>query len=337
MVRILYSISENEIGINVSQVSIMQNDSFNKEDLATDLIRDLIKEKRAERRWKNIRFFLGFLVVVFIIFSMVAPNRQSLMVHEEGSGYVALIRLDGIIGPGQDFSSEQVVPLLHEAFSDQHAKGIVLDINSGGGTPVQASIIHDAIVELKKKYHKKVVVVGEDLLASGAYYVAVAADKIYVNPNTLTGSIGVIVKGFGFTDLIKKIGVERRVFTAGVNKDRLDPFLPVNKDDIEKYKQVIKEVHDNFVGVVLEGRQGKLHADRSLLFSGDFWSGPSALKLGLVDALGGLSEVLHTEFHAEHYKDYTLSQPLLRLLAGQMGTTLSAVLGIEQKGIWEKI
>src|SRR6185437_9760433 len=112
-------------------------------------------------------------------------------------GYVALIRLDGMIGPGEDFSSETVLPLLQEAFSDKQAKGVILDINSGGGTPVQASIIHDAILELKKKHHKKIVVVGEDLLASGAYFVAVAADKIYVNPNSVTGSIGVIMKGFG--------------------------------------------------------------------------------------------------------------------------------------------
>ena len=181
------------------------------------------------------------------------------------------------------------------------------------------------------------IIVGEDLLASGAYYVAVAGDKIYVNPNTITGSIGVIMRGFGFPDLIKKVGVERRVFTAGVNKDRLDPFLPQNQEDVVKIQQVIGEVHGNFQQVVLAGRQGKLHGDANVLFSGDFWSGPTALKLGLVDELGNLSDVLNTEFKASRYKDYSRSQSVIKALLGQVSMSLNTALSGGQVGVLEKI
>lgn len=181
----------------------MQN-TQNETNLNTDVIRELIAERRSEKRWKNFRFIVGMLFIAFLIgiaFTQPAPE-----IYGTGDkDYVAFIRLDGTIEPGQNFSAESVIPLLKNAFADTDAKGVVLDINSGGGTPVQASIIHDAIIDFKKKYNKKVVVIGEDMLASGAYYVAVAGDKIYVNPNTITGSIGVIMKGFGFPDLIKKL------------------------------------------------------------------------------------------------------------------------------------
>jgi protease-4 len=250
---------------------------------------------------------------------------------------VSLIRLEGMIGPGEDFSAETVLPILKDAFSDTNAKGVVLDINSGGGTPVQASIIHDAIMDMKKRYHKPVVVVGEDVLASGAYFVAVAADKIYVNPNTITGSIGVIMKGFGFTDIIKKIGVERRVYTSGINKDRLDPFLPQNAQDVEKVKKVIGEVHDNFNQVVLEGRKGRLHGSPDELFTGDFWSGTSALRLGLVDGLGNLSDVLHNEFKVSQYKDYSDTGSVLKSMVGKLGTSIDQVLNDSEVRVFTKL
>jgi protease-4 len=164
------------------------------------------------------------------------------------------------------------------------------------------------------------------LLASGAYFVAVAADKIYVNPNSVTGSIGVIMKGFGFPELIKKVGVERRVFASGVDKDRLDPFLVEKPEDVEKIKQVISEIHDNFNEVVMKGRAGKLNGSPEELFSGDFWAGTSALKLGLIDQLGNLSDAMHDEFHVSRYKDYTSSGSLLKSLASQLGASFSMAL-----------
>lgn len=303
----------------------MQNDT-SSQDITSLLVRDFIKEKRSDRFWKNIRFFIGLLLIIGIVCLLFWPSGPNGVSEGEGKDYVALVRLAGVIAPGEDFSAETVVPLLNDAFADTTAKGVVIDINSGGGTPVQASIIHDTILQLKKKYHKKVIVVGEDMLASGAYFVAVAADKIYTNPNTITGSIGVIMKGFGFPELIKKIGIERRVYTSGVNKDRLDPFLPQTPEDIEKIQHVIGEVHANFKEVVLKGRGNKLHADEKELFSGDFWSGTTALKMGLIDALGNLNDVMQAEFNVSRYKDYSESPSVLKLLAGQLGTSFNLIL-----------
>lgn len=313
-------------------------DKFEQQPISTDLVRELLKEKRSEKRWKNIRFFAGFLIIALICAAIFFSNEfVTLGGPAESKGYVAFIKLDGMIEPGQEFSAEEVLPHLRDAFSDSQAKGVVLDINSGGGTPVQAAIIHDAIMDMKKKYHKKVVVVGEDMMASGAYFVAVAADKIYVNPNSITGSIGVIMKGFGFPDLIKKVGVERRVYTSGANKDRLDPFLPQTPEDIAKIKTVIGEIHDNFNQVVIQGRQGKLHGDPAELFSGDFWSGQTALKLGLVDGLGNLTDVLQSEFNVNRYRDYSSSKGLLKSAMGQMGASLNMALSNDHVGVFEKL
>ncbi len=299
---------------------------LNNNDITSHLVLDLLKEKRADRRWKNIRslaWLALFVIVIFKIFSMVGGKSITGAVKKDN--YVSLVRLDGMIAPGRAFSAEEVVPILRSAFADKNAAGVIIDINSPGGTPVQAAIIHDAILAYKKKFKKKVVVVGEDLLTSGAYYVAVSADQIYVNPNTLTGSIGVIMKGFGFVDFIKKIGVERRVFVDGDQKDRLDPFLPQTADDLKKVHQVMGEVHQNFENAVLEGRKGKLHADPATLFTGDFWSGQAALKLGLVDGLGNLMDVSEKEFKTTRFKQYGESNSLIKMLTGQLSSAFDAM------------
>lgn len=295
-------------------------------DVSEELVKDLLKEKKSDRRWRNIRFFLWFLLFAYTIFTILHWfGRSSVATSSTHGKYVSVLYLDGMIAPGREFSARELVPMLRDAFADKNSLGIMIDINSPGGTPVQASIIHDSIVALKNKYHKKVVIVGEDLLTSGAYYVAVAADKIYVNPNTLTGSIGVIMKGFGFVDLMKKIGVERRVYTAGDNKDRLDPFLPQSPDDVKKVSQVMGEVHRNFVQAVMEGRKGKLHADPAVLFSGDFWSGQSAQTLGLVDNLGNLMEAMEREFGTTtNYRELGGTN-FFKFLGAQLSSTFDGI------------
>lgn len=293
-------------------------------DVHSTLIQDLLKEKRRERWWRNIRFIAWFALIAFIFFQIFSFANKKIGTGKNDN-YVALVRLNGMIAPGRDFSAETTVPLLREAFADKNAKGVILDINSPGGTPVQAAIIHDAILAYKKKYHKRVIVVGEDLLTSGAYFVSVAADKIYVNPNTLTGSIGVIMKGFGFVDLMKKVGVERRVYAAGANKDRLDPFLPQNPEDLQKVQSVINEVHHNFEQAVLDGRKGKIKGNPSDLFTGDFWSGQTAMNLGLVDGLGNLMDVSDKEFHTTEYKVFGDSSNFLRMIGGQLGSAFDSM------------
>jgi protease IV len=320
-------------------MSDIRNSKLNNNDLSADLVRDLIKERRRDRRWRNIRFFLGIILFGLVVLGIFSINTPTLSAGEPGAGdsYIALLRLDGMIAPGQGFSVEEVVPQLKLAFADKDAQGVILDINSGGGTPVQASIIHDEIVKLKHKYHKRVIVVGEDMLASGAYFVAVSADKIYVNPNTVTGSIGVIMEGFGFPDLIKKIGVDRRAYASGDHKDRLDPFLPAAPDDITKVHGVLDEVHANFTDVVKAGRQGKLQGDPQELFSGDFWTGQTALKLGLVDGLGDLWDVMQTEFQVSRYKDYSASGGFLKSLANQLGSFFDLPLKSERGKVLAQI
>jgi protease-4 len=301
----------------------MQENDVN--DTGSHLARELLKEKRSERRWRNFRFLAWFALICFVLFKLFSANTPTSTLMN-GQKYVALIRLDGMIAPGRGFSGETVIPLLHDAFADKHAAGVIIDINSPGGTPVQAAMIHDAIIAYKKKYNKKVIVVGEDMLTSGAYYVAVAADKIYVNPNTLTGSIGVIIKGFGFVDLMSKLGIERRVYTSGADKDRLDPFLPQSEADMIKIREVMGEVQANFAQAVTQGRQGKLHGTPEELFTGDFWSGQTALKLGLVDGLGNLLDVVQKEFNTTEMKEYGGAPAIFKMLGGGLSSSLDTLL-----------
>jgi protease-4 len=296
---------------------------MNVNDISSHLATEFLKEKRSDRRWRNIRFAAVFLLIAFIAFKVFTPSSSSLA--SSGKKYAALIRLDGMIAPGREVSAENMLPLLRKAFADKRASGVVIDINSPGGTPVQAAIIHDAILYYKKKYKKKVIVVGEDMLTSGAYYVAVAADKIYVNPNTLTGSIGVIVKGFGFVDLMKKLGVERRVYVSGNDKDRLDPFLPQTDGDMKKIRNVMGEVQANFAMAVTQGRKGKLHGTPEELFTGDFWSGQTALKLGLVDGLGNLMDAAQAEFQTTEFREFGGTPAFIKLLSGQLSSSVDTM------------
>lgn len=282
----------------------------------------LLKETKASRRWKNIRFFGWILLSLLYAFLIFGPKNYKFDIKHVNKPYVSLVRLSGTIMPETDFSAVKVIPLLQKAFSDTDAKGVVIDINSPGGTPVQASIIHDKIEQLKQKYKKKVVIVGEDVMASGAYLIATSGDKIYVNKDTLTGSIGVIMSGFGFTDAMQKVGVTRRVYTAGDNKDRLDPFQPVNPVDIAKVNQVLAIAHQNFIDDVLQGRQGKLHGDPKELFSGDFWTGQQAVQLGLADGTGNLWDILQNEFGVQHYKQYKAAPNLWKILSGDAQSIL---------------
>lgn len=281
--------------------------------LEKELVNSLLSDRRRERVWRNIRFVV-YACILLGYLSLFLPKLNVAGDLKKEKPYVSLVRLNGEIDPTGDFSARKVIPQLTAAFMDKRAKGVILLINSPGGSPVQASIIHDKIEQLKTKYHKTVIVMGEDLLASGAYLISTAADKIYVNDDTVTGSIGVIMDGFGFSDLMHKIGIDRRVFTAGDNKDRMDPFLPMNPADKAKLKIVLDDVHQNFIDDVEAGRKGKLNGDPKELFSGDFWTGQEAVKLGLVDGTGNLWDVAKKEFNVQRYKDYSRQPGLLEIL-----------------------
>lgn len=282
-----------------------------------------LKDHRRDRRWRNIRFFITCFILFLFFTAVFFPSAFNFGASISKEPYVSLVRLSGTIESGKPFSAEQTIPMLVSAFDDENAKAVVLLINSGGGSAVQASIIYDRLVSLKTEHpDKPLLVVAEDYLASGAYLVALAADEIYVNPNTITGSIGVISKGFGFSEVMQKIGVQRRIFTAGSNKDRLDPFEPLTQEDTLKLKSVLDEVHDYFSGLVKIARANKLNGDPEVLFSGDFWTGAKAVELGLVDGTGNLADILKDKFDVERYRDYSVSESFVHEIARSIGVEL---------------
>ena len=213
---------------------------------------------------------------------------------------VAHIKLNGVIGnvgrfkQGLDFSGQEEI--IEKAFSLKKAKAVAITINSPGGSPVQSHLIYSFIREQAKKNKMKVFVFAEDVAASGGYLIACAGDEIYANSSSIIGSIGVIYSSFGFTELIKKIGVERRVHTAGKNKSSLDPFQDEKKEDIERLKNIQLDLHKDFIEVVEESRGSKLKKDQIELFSGEFWSGSKAKELGLVDGIGNVNQILKEKF-----------------------------------------
>lgn len=265
--------------------------------------------QKKELRWKNIRTaawltFGALSIGVYILISMLFYSS----VHDgpPSEDYVSLLRIDGAIASDQKVSAQRINPALVRAFRDRKSKGVVLLMNSPGGSPVQASLIRDRLMELRKEFpDKKVVTVAEDALASGAYMIATGTQEIYVNRSTIAGSIGVIMSGFGFDGILGRFGIERRIYTSGENKSRLDSFKPVSKEDVGKIRGVLADVHRHFIDAVLEARGSRLRGDRKLLFSGDFWTGERAVELGLADGMSDLPTVLRTVFNVEHTRDYT--------------------------------
>ena len=291
--------------------------------LENKIIESLLADRRLERRWRNIRFSSFMFILLLFVILIFSSSTSAFEVRRTKGTYVSLVRMDGLIMSNTAFSILHIIPELSKAFADKNAKGVVLLINSPGGSPVQASIIRDKIIELKKQYHKKVVAIGEDRLASAAYLVSTGADKIYVNNDTLTGSIGVFMSSFGFVDTLKKIGMTRRLLVAGDHKDRLDPFQPIKLEDIKKINKVLAEVHQNFIRQVIEERGNRLHGDRQEIFSGDFWTGTKATELGIVDGTANLWTVLEQEFRVKDYKDYTTRPSFLQSLFDTTATELT--------------
>ena len=212
---------------------------------------------------------------------------------------IPVVRLQGVIAsdprPGR-LNIAGVAPLLQRAFSYKHAPVVAIIVNSPGGSPVQSRLISKRIRDLADEHGKKVIVFVEDAAASGGYFIAVAGDEIIADPSSIVGSIGVIFSGFGFVEAIKKLGVERRVHTAGKNKSTLDPFLPEKKADVDRIKALELDVHDVFIDWVKQRRSGKLTATDDELFAGEFWSGRRGLELGLVDGIGDLRATLRERY-----------------------------------------
>jgi len=255
---------------------------------------------------------------------------------------VAHIKLNGVIGnvgrfkQGLDFSGQEEI--IEKAFSLKKAKAVAITINSPGGSPVQSHLIYSFIREQAKKNKMKVFVFAEDVAASGGYLIACAGDEIYANSSSIIGSIGVIYSSFGFTELIKKIGVERRVHTAGKNKSSLDPFQDEKKEDIERLKNIQLDLHKDFIDVVEESRGSKLKKDQIELFSGEFWSGSKAKELGLVDGIGNANQILKEKFGEEVViKKFEKSKGWLSKKLSSSTNQMDQFANIlEERSIWQR-
>jgi protease-4 len=261
-----------------------------------------LQEQKRARNW-SIFFktltFLYLFALLFFALEWIGPSSNSLGSH------TALIDIDGVIGAGESVNADSTVSSLRAAYEDKHTKGIILRINSPGGSPVQAGIINDEIHRLRKLNPKiPVYAVIEDICASGGYYIAVAADKIYVDKASIVGSIGVLMDGFGFTGTMQKLGVERRLMTAGANKGFMDPFSPINPAHTAHAQAMLNEIHQQFIAVVREGR-GKRLKETSEMFSGLFWSGEKAIGMGLADAFGNSDYVAREVIKEENVVDFT--------------------------------
>ena len=228
--------------------------------------------------------------------------------------------------------------IIKKAFSIKKAPAVAISINSPGGSPVQSHLIHDFIRSQAKKNKKKVIIFAEDVAASGGYLIACAGDEIYANQSSIIGSIGVIYSSFGFKELIEKIGIQRRVYTAGKNKSTLDPFLEEKKEDIERLKNIQLDLHKNFIEVVENSRSTKLKKDNGIeLFSGEFWSGKKALELGLIDGIGNSNEVLREKYGDDIIiKNFEKSKGWLARKLSSESQVEMLINSIEEKSIWQK-
>jgi protease-4 len=288
------------------------------------LAREALDEQRRARRWKMIRFFI--LLAVFLLVFVMQPSGWS--PKSASSSYTALIELDGVISADSLASADNIVAGLRTAFENKATAGIILRANSPGGSPVQSRYIYDEIKRLRGKYPDKPLyaVIG-DTCASGCYYVVSAADKIYANPSSLVGSIGVIMSSFGLMDAAKKLGVERRLFTAGENKGFLDPFSPIKPEERRHLQSMLDRIHKQFIQAVRDGR-GKALKETKETFSGLFWTGDQAREMGLVDDFGSASFVAREVIKAEDIVDFTFHENVVDRFARRFGATMGETMGL---------
>ncbi|HUN69402.1 MAG TPA: S49 family peptidase [Burkholderiales bacterium] len=292
------------------------NDGQWERGLIEKLATEALKEQKRARRWGIFWKLLTFTYITVVL--VMAVDWKEAGDFKDGK-HTALVDIKGIIAPGSDASAEKVALALQAAFKDKGTQGVVLRINSPGGSPVQAQSIFDEMRRLRAKYPAiPLYVVVEDLCASGGYYVAAAADKIYVAKGSIVGSIGVRMDGFGVVGLMEKLGVESRLITAGKNKALLDPFQPLQEAHKQIALELIDEIHAQFIAAVREGR-GKRLKETPDMFSGLIWTGTRSVELGLADGFGGLDYVAREVIKAEDVVDYTQKENLAEKVARRFG------------------
>lgn len=293
-----------------------------------------LSEQKARRRWGIFFKLVGFAYLMAVLVAVMdwAPGGEP----KSDQRHTALINVFGTIEARGETSADKINAALQSAFEDKNTAGVVLRINSPGGSPVQSGIVFDEMRRLKAKHPDiPLYAVVEDLCASGGYYVAAGADKIYVNKASIVGSIGVLMNGFGFTGAMEKLGVERRLMTAGDNKGFLDPFSPVNPAQKAHVEAMLGDIHQQFIEVVRQGR-GKRLQETPEMFSGLVWTGEQSIKLGLADELGTVDSVARDVIKAEKLVDYSVKENIAERFAKRLGADAASGFGrglVESLGV----
>ena len=300
-----------------------QDNNWEKQTIEKIAMESLIQQK-SSRRWSVFFKLVSLIYLGWVLFFVLTSSNNSTIATGD---FTALITLNGEIGIDSEVSAINVKSSLKEAYENPGTKALILAINSPGGSPVQSGIINDEITRYKSLHPQiPVYAVIEDICASGGYYIAVAADKIFVDKASIVGSIGVLMNGFGFDKAIKNLGVERRLITSGENKAILDPFLPIKPKQREFMQDLLKEVHNQFIEAVKKGRGNKL-ALNSDIFSGLFWSGESAIKLGLADGYGDMDLVAREIIGHEKIIDFTTQNNFADRFAKKLGASIGSSMG----------
>jgi protease-4 len=284
----------------------------------SELVHANLKEQQSARRWKMGLRLAWLLFWVVVLWQVLSHNQTTASIT---TPHTALVNIKGEIADGTDASAENIVAAMRAALEDTGSQALVLLINSPGGSPVQAGIINDEIARLKALHQKPIYAVVEESCASAAYYIAAATDKIYVNKASIVGSIGVLMDGFGFTGLMNKLGVERRLMTAGENKGFLDPFSPQTDAQRKHAQSMLNHIHSQFISVVKKGRGDRLK-ETPEMFSGLFWTGQQAVELGLADELASLDQVARDVVKAEEVVDYSRRDNVAERLVKRFGAAM---------------
>ncbi|MDH5444655.1 MAG: S49 family peptidase [Gammaproteobacteria bacterium] len=293
-----------------------------QQDVINRLAFAALNEQRRTRRWSIFFKSLLFAYLLLILLMMYLPGGVDKTSLKTGR-HSALVEINGVIANDTEANADTIITGLRSAFKDKHSAGVIIRINSPGGSPVQAGYINDEIKRLRDIYpQKKVYAVVTDVCASGGYYIAVAADEIFADKASMIGSIGVVTNGFGFVEAMKKLGVERRMYTSGQSKGFLDPFSPQKKEDVAHINKMLGTVHRQFIDIVKQGRGQRLKDDPRL-FSGLVWTGEESMELGLVDGLGSSSYVAREIIEAEEIVNYTPRETVFERFADRIGASFA--------------
>ncbi|MGZ4980327.1 MAG: signal peptide peptidase SppA [Methylobacter sp.] len=316
---------------NQNKPEVTQQSGWEREVIEKLALAAVTEQTRA-RRWGVFFKSLMFAYLIVVLGLAMYP-KFSQNIGVDNKDHTAVIDVVGMIAEDKDANADSIIESLRNAVKDKHTKGIILHANSPGGSPVQSSYVYEEIRKIKKEHPDlPVYAVVSDICASGCYFIVSASDKIFVNPSSLVGSIGVLMDGFGFVDGMQKLGVERRLFTAGAHKAMLDPFSPTKKEETHYVQGLLDQVHQQFINAVKAGRGDRLKENPDM-FSGLVWTGEEGVKLGIVDGVGNQDYVAKELIGAETLVDFSRQEQLLDKIAGKLGASFGQAIGSLVQGV----